>query len=255
VALFALLAFASTIPLYAQKPTDSSVKNLSPTEGDREAKELVTQIFNQRPEQTFTNALLRIRAKDGAERKVPVRFQTDITSTNWSAIYEATRSQTDGEKKPEIIKAVITHTPSAPNQYLTWESGSTRAAPKNLPPEQTSVSFAGSDFSLADLGLEFLHWAKQRVNKKEMYSSRYCAVLDSINPKPAKDGYARVRAWITTEPPLAPVRAEAYDSSGKRIKVFEVKGIEKVNGRFQVEAVEMRNLQNGSRTVMEFNPD
>jgi hypothetical protein len=224
------------------------VKTLSPTEGDREAKELITQIFSQQPEQTFTNALLKIRGHEGDERKVLVHFQTSVTPTNWSATYEVSPSAQ--ERRPAISKLTIIHSSSAPNQYLISDSANSTI--KTIPAEQTDISFGGSDFSVADLGLEFLHWPKQRVSKKEMYSSRYCAVLESINPNPAKEGYARVRSWITTEPPLAPVRAEAYDASGKRVKVFDVKGVERVNGHFQVDSVEMRNLKTGSRTVMEF---
>ena len=246
--VFGVWCFSS----FAQKQVESSVKTLSPTEGDREARELVPQILAQRPEQTFTNAVLRIRNRDGVERRVAVRFQTAITPTNWSSTYESSPSHSPEDKKPFVRKLTITHAPSAPNRYLIWESSNTNATPKTISPSDTSLPFATSDFSVADLGLEFLHWPKQRVAKKEMYSSRYCAVLDSINPSPAKGACARIRSWITTEPPLAPVRAEAYDAAGKRIKVFDVKGVEKVKGHFKVDSVEMRDLQTGSRTIMEF---
>jgi hypothetical protein len=238
----------------AQKQAESSVKSLDPVEGDREAQKLLAEVFAQRPEQSFTNGELKIRDRDGNEHKIPVRLQVSTSPTNWSAIYETVGASASSQQagKSDIIKAIIMHNGSQPSEYLVFESGSTRIGPNKLAPEGTMTPFANSDFWLADLGLEFLHWPKQRVAKKEMYSSRYCAVLDSINPTPAKGGYARVRSWITTEAPHGPVRAEAYDSSGKRMKVFDVKSIEKVNGRFQVDSVEMRNLQTGSRTVLEF---
>jgi hypothetical protein len=174
-----------------------------------------------------------------------VRFQTSVTPTNWSATYETSPRD---ERAPSLSNLTIIHSPTGENEYRVRADGSV----KSIPPDQSYIPFGNSDFSLADLGLEFLHWPKQRITKKEMYSSRYCAVLESTNPNPSKNGYARVRSWITTEPPLAPVRAEAYDSSGKRIKVFDVKGVERVKGHFQVDSVEMRNLLTGSRTVMEF---
>jgi hypothetical protein len=247
-----LLVSCLAVSALGQKQSESSVKTLDPIEGDREAKKLLLEILAQRPDQTFTNGLLKIRDREGNERKVPVRFQTTLTPTNWAATYDVAGFNSRDEKKSAITKAIITHNGSAPNEYLVFESGSTRTGPKKLPPEDTMRPFADSDFWLADLGLDFLHWPKQRVVKKEMYSSRYCAVLDSINPNPPRGAYARVRSWITAEPPHAPARAEAYDSSGKRIKVFDVKSIERVNGQFQVDAVEMRNLQTGSRTIMEF---
>src|SRR5215469_16549923 len=46
---------------FAQKQGESSVKTLSPAEGEREAQDLIAQIRSQRPEQAFTNALLKIR--------------------------------------------------------------------------------------------------------------------------------------------------------------------------------------------------
>ena len=230
----------------AQKQIESSVKTYDSAEGAREAQKLLSEIFAQRPKQTFTNATLRIRDRDGDERKVLVRFRTSITPGDWSATYSVEPSQV----KSGVVKATITHSDRRPNTYEIVEAGS--AGVKSIPPEETNIRFANSDFSLIDLGLEFLHWPQQRITKKEMYSSRYCAILESTNPHPVKGGYARVRAWITVEPPLAPVRAEAYDENGKRIKVFDVKGVERVNGHFQVDSVEMRDLQRGSRTIMEF---
>lgn len=230
----------------AQKRPESSVKTYGAGEGAREAQKLLSEVFAERPEQTFTNALLRIRERDADERKLLVRFQTSVNPTSWTTTYSVDPSAI----RSGVTKATITHRGSQPNSYTIVESG--RASPKTVLPDETNIAFANSDFSLGDLGLEFLHWSEQRVIKKEMYNSRYCAVLESTNPKPAKGAYARVRSWITVEPPLAPVRAEAYDANGKRIKVFEVKSVERVNGRFQVDAVEMRNLEAGSRTILEF---
>jgi len=94
--IFVCLVCAWSFSSLAQKPTDSSVKTLDPIEGDREAQKLIAEIFSQRPEQTFTNALLKIRNHDGAERKVPVHFQLTTAATNWTATYEV--SSRDGRR-------------------------------------------------------------------------------------------------------------------------------------------------------------
>ena len=111
--------------------------------------------------------------------------------------------------------------------------------------------FAGSDFWIAVLGYEFLHWPKQVVVKNDMRHSRACKVLESVNPNPAAGGYTRVVCWITVEKPHAPVHADAYAASG-RFKQFDPKNLEKVNGVYQIESVEMRNSRTGSHTVLEF---
>src|SRR5436190_1178348 len=42
--------------------------------------------------------------------------------------------------------------------------------------------FAGSDFWLCDLALEFLHWPEQKILKTELRKTLSCKVLESINP-------------------------------------------------------------------------
>ncbi len=114
------------------------------------------------------------------------------------------------------------------------------------------VGFAGSDFWVADLGLEFLHWPKQLLLKKEMRRSRSCNVLESINPEPVAGAYSRVRCWIDIESGGI-VLAEAFDSQDKLLKEFAPKEIKKIQGEWQLEEMEIRNVQAGSRTRVVFN--
>src|SRR5262245_15315101 len=91
--LASLLSCGSAI---AQKQTESSVKTLSPAEGDREAQELITRIRSQRPEQSYTNAVLRVRDREGGERKIAVQFRVAVTDTNWTTRYDASPSHAGG---------------------------------------------------------------------------------------------------------------------------------------------------------------
>ena len=76
-------------------------------------------------------------------------------------------------------------------------------------------------------------------------------MLESTNPHPATNGYARVVAWIDEESGSV-IEATAYDGSDKPLKDFNLKSLAKVNGHWQVEAVIMDNVQTGSRTRLEF---
>ena len=111
--------------------------------------------------------------------------------------------------------------------------------------------WAGSDFSLGDLGLEFFHWPTQKVLKKEIHRSCACTVLESTNPNPSTNGYSRVVSWVDTES-LGIVEAYAYDANGKKLKNFYPKDIKKVNGQWQVQTLVMENLQTGSKSRLEF---
>jgi hypothetical protein len=237
--LFLGLDAAFTQPRRLEQPPP-----LSPAEGAREAKALVAEMLAERPEQNSTNVgLLKIRDSQGNQRQIPLKIVTLIAPKNWLQIYEASPTSSSA------ITLTINHTSEKTNQYLLCTS--IDSAPKALTPGELMVPFAGSDFWIADLGYEFLHWPKQAVIKNDMRHSRACKVIESINPNPSSGGYSRVVCWITVEKPHAPVHADAYDASG-RFKQFDPKNLEKVNGVYQIESVEMRNSKTGSHTVLEF---
>jgi hypothetical protein len=116
---------------------------------------------------------------------------------------------------------------------------------------QWTHPFPGSDFWAVDLGLEFFHWPQQKLLKKVVRSSRGCSVLESMNPDPATNGYSRVVSWIDSESGGI-IHAEAYDAKGKLLKEYDTKKLRKVNGQWQLEEMEIRNVQTGSRTRLEF---
>jgi hypothetical protein len=113
------------------------------------------------------------------------------------------------------------------------------------------IPFANSDFWLADLGLEFFQWPSQFLIQKEMRRGRSCKMLESVNPNAHPGGYARVVSWIDNES-NGIVHAEAYDIAGKRLKEFDPKDFKKVNGQWQLQEMEIRNVQSGSTTRIEF---
>ena len=124
---------------------------------------------------------------------------------------------------------------------------------KNLSGDRIMVPFANSDFWIADLGLEFFHWPQQKVLPKttNLKRGRDYTLLESTNPNPATNGYSRVLSWIDKETGGI-LEAEAYDAQNKLLKVFEPKSFKKVNGQWELQEMEIRNVQTGSRTRLEF---
>src|SRR5205807_3295664 len=141
---------------------------IEPAEGRREAQKLLVEMLSQKPSQTNTGAL-KIRGPRGPERVVPLSIQVNSTAGNSTAVYEATASG------GAASKLTVIHSGQQPNQYKLAENGS--APEKSLNGDEAMVPFAGSDFWVADLGLEFLHWPDQRVLRKELRRSQSCAVL------------------------------------------------------------------------------
>jgi hypothetical protein len=232
---------------FAQPQTNTTV--LDPVTGEKEARELVAQLLAVKPSESSSNSgVFKIRDAKGKRTEIPATFQIVATATNWMSIYAATPTN-----EATGMTLVVVHADHKPNEYLLSESGTnvSSKAEKKVTGNEAMIPFAGSDFWLADLGLESFYWPKQRLIKKEMRRSQFCKVLESTNPKPAPGAYSRVISWIDHDS-LGIMQAEAYDEKGKLLKEFDPKEVQKVGGEWQVREVEMRNRQTGSRTRIEF---
>ena len=234
-AFLCLFAFAATILLAA------TTNDLS--DAEIQGRRLAQQLCNARPAENITNTgVFKIRDAKKRWLEIPVRFQitaAQADSPGWEACYETTGTN--------HWLLTISYSANQPNHYrLVRPDG-----PADLTGNETAIPFAGSDFWIADFGLEFLFWPEQKILKKEFHKNCACVVLESTNPHPATNGYARVVSWIDEESGSV-IEAKAYDGSDKPLKDFNLKSLAKVNGHWQVEAVIMDNDQTGSRTRLEF---
>ncbi len=219
------------------------------SDAEVQGRELARQLCEARPTENFTNTgVLKIRAARNKHLEIRFNFETIITPANWQTIYFAATSN-------GVEKAIIIHSTDRPTEYsyarTTSPTMSYLAFAEISPGQAANEAFADSDFLLADLGLEFFHWPGQKVLKHEMRRGRSCKVLESTNPNPDTNGYSRVVSWIDNET-LGIVQAEAYDANGKLLKEFEPKEFKKINGQWQLQEMEIRNVQTGSRTRIEF---
>jgi len=110
---------------------------------------------------------------------------------------------------------------------------------------------AGSDFTLADVGMEFLHWPTQRLLKKEVRRTQSCDKLESIAPHGWPGDYVRVLSWFDVDTG-GPVVVEAYNGKGKLVKEFRPTKFEKVDGQYRVEEIEMNTFPAKTRSIIRF---
>jgi Outer membrane lipoprotein-sorting protein len=241
-AVLTCMVCLSSAPAFA----DSSTPTISSNIGDRDKAglELARRIRNAAPqENTRAQGVLRIRNRERKTVEIPVSFQVLAGGATWQVIYEAKHGSGTTEK------LVILRAADRPNEYLYTKPGASE--PVKLTGNNAMISFAGSDFWLVDLGLEFLQWPVQRLVKTEMRKSVWCHVLESINPSPRPKGYARVVSWLEKESG-GPVLAEAFDSGGQQIKEFSINSIKKIQGEYQLKEMEISSRETGSRTKLEF---
>lgn len=241
LAIFVLGFLSWPGSLQAQKNPEEAPTTLPPAEGERQARSLIADLLSQKPsENSRDTGSVQIRASGGKPRELAANFEVIVTPTNYGTIYQVTGAS--GREEP----LTIYHSGTQPSDYFMGSNKLTQS--------QIMTPFAGSDFWVADLGLEFLHWPQQRIVRKEMRQHTFCAVLESINPNPVPGGYLRVVSWIGAHPgETILVHADAFDEHGARLKRFDPKNLKKINGAYQLESMEMHNDRTGSRTIIEFN--
>jgi hypothetical protein len=220
--------------------------SLPKEEGERHGKALVEDLLSRRPEPiTRSNGTIRIRTDDGRQRRFRVDFALQVGESCYTTFYEAFPNGPGANS----VKLTIRYTSGTTNEYLLEDEAS---PPRKLTPAETMIGFAGSDFWIADLGMEFLRWPEQRVLRKEMRKSMPCDVLESVNPSPTAGGYSRVISWISPDAG-AVVHADAYDSRGELVKQFDPTELGKVDGQRTLEEMEMRNRKTRSESWFRFN--
>jgi hypothetical protein len=246
--LFLFLALAATA---------QTTNGLS--EAEIKGQQLAQQLCEIAPTGDSTNTgVLDIR-DNGNHFEFPIKCYTIVAQPNWLSVYKAA----DTHSGAACILAV-THNGLTNNLYdltdpylngiptLSLVDKINYTISKNmLPDKEKATSFAGSDFWICDFGLEFFHWPEQKVLKHESRRTRACTVLESTNPNLSAGGYSRVDSWIDNET-RGIVHAEAYDANGKLLKVFDPKSFKKVNGQWELQDMEIRNVQTGSRTWIKF---
>ena len=254
-ALFAIAAIVMLFAPNAIAARDDEVTAMV------QGRKLALRLLEQQPAESFTNTgVLKIRGANGHRSEIPVKYEVIVTATNWASIYMA--FFTNAAETLKIIhpldqlEARLGDFPGGGKIVGNKDDriGTTETIEHTYPSTGSPISntsFAGSDFSVADLGLEFFHWPEQKVLKKEFRRNCSCMVLESTNPNPATNGYSRVDSWIDEESGGI-VMARAYDARGGLLKEFYPKDVKKVKGQWQVESLEIYNVQTGSRTRLEF---
>ena len=257
--LLAFLIFPPPAPAAETRPEPNRTPILEP---EKSGAELAARLRSAVPPEPaeFTGNLILVTRDDNVTTVPIFSVINPATSNNWMVSYWALTPDRQLREQLEID-----HTSGRSNAYRIYFETNQAGFTTNRPPipgskltcvqsfsgDQLTRPFAGSDFWLCDLGLEFLHWPQQRVLRHEMRRSRSCWVLESTNPTPAPGGYARVASWIDVEHDGI-LLAEAYDAAGKLMKEFKLGTLRKVDGRYQLESMKMRNLRTDSESELKF---
>jgi len=124
----------------------------------REHELVQRMIMAMQPSEDFTNTgVLKIRNAKG-HSEFPFKLTIAAGTKNWSACYEVQI----GTNVTDMAKLTVRHKSTISNHYELFDTIHNGLIVDGTP---TTIPFAGSDFSVGDLGLEFLHWPQQKVFK------------------------------------------------------------------------------------------
>jgi hypothetical protein len=243
---FALFAVAS-IMLTALAATAQTTNTLS--DAEIQGRQLAQRLLEMRPStNAFQVGIINIRNEKGISTNLSLQVGISVSAGGWSSSYTAALAGGGSEL------LTIIHADKSTNSYSLYDCfdgwGGDCDMGRHLSVAE-DTSFTHSDFWAYDLGLEFLYWPVQKILHGDTARGRLCKVLESTNPNPSPHGYSHVDSWIDNETPGI-LHAEAYDASGKLLKLFDPKSFMKVNGQWEVQDMEIRNVQTGSRTRLEF---
>jgi len=238
--------------LFAEAPS-------TPPASEPDGSELAKQIREMVPVGDSTiRGTLQIRLKK-KRQSLPFICQVVRHGAEWETIFTAS-STTNTPAETLVIK----HAPGETNSYLYAKAQTPTGALPVLSPVSpqfaSTTQFAGSDFTLADLGLDYLFWPMQKRLKNQNRLDRLCYVLESSNDRGAE--IVRMCSFIDKEysgnlgeqgfPAL--LVAEAYDSNGELVRKFSLHGssFKKVNGQYRLRKMEILNEKTGSQTTIEY---
>ena len=242
---------AATLLLFIEGTMAQTTNTFS--DAELQGRSLAQQLCDGQPAEDFSQtAALKIKRAKAGEISLPIRYKGIVSPMNWSAVY--TLNQLTNESSLAITTNVtvleVSHFHNQPSKYVIHDG---TGMSRELKADEAYIPFGGSDFWIADLGLEFFHWPAQKILAKptNLKRGREYTLLESTNPNPSPKGYSRVVTWIDKETGGI-LEAEAYDVSGKLLKEFSPKSFKKVNGQWQLQEMDIRNVQTGSRTRLEF---
>lgn len=210
---------------------------------------LAERVRSSAPQEDSQISGTLIITSPSGEMEVPILCKVAVTPTNWVTDYQTAATAQIGAQQ-----LVIAHTSNGPEQYF-YAAAPSPAAPlptlKAIPPDDAAIPLAGSDFSLGDLGLEYLYWPIQRQLKGEMRLGEPCYVLESMNPQGGE--IVRIKSYIDKEY-MAPLIVAGYDENDHLVKEFSLHGssFKKINGRWQMEKMDIRNKKTSSHTTLKF---
>lgn len=112
--------------------------------------------------------------------------------------------------------------------------------------------FLGSDFYVSDMVRPDPDAYEHSFTGEEVVGGRPCKLVQSVPKNPDKELYGKTVFAIDPEE-LVLMRTEFFDRDGKRLKVWNMDQLEKIDGVNTPRKQTMKNVQEGTESTLEIN--
>ena len=119
---------------------------------------------------------------------------------------------------------------------------------RRIASSEKSKSFLGTDFTYEDLGDWEIDDYEHRLLREEKLDGADCWVIESTSK--GKGSYSKLITWIRKDNYVG-VKIEFYDADGELLKVLTTGDIVQIDGIWTVKKLVMKNVQKGSKTILE----
>ncbi|HSY74889.1 MAG TPA: hypothetical protein VK810_05415, partial [Dongiaceae bacterium] len=110
-----ILSVVAAIIFFAVGATAQTTNDLS--DAEIQGRQLAQKLLEQTPAtNSIQTGVLKIRDGKGKTTEIPIKFETIVTTTNWSSIYELSPANIVSNTLTPI-KLVVLHDSSNSNQY------------------------------------------------------------------------------------------------------------------------------------------
>ncbi len=120
---------------------------------------------------------------------------------------------------------------------------------KRISGSKKNGTFMGTDFTYNDMGSRSIEEDTHTLVKEEKLNGKDCWVIES-KPKKKGDAYSRFISWIRKDNLIAE-KVEFYDKKDDLLKVLTNSNFEKMGEIWIVKKMEMNNVQEKHKTIID----
>ncbi len=121
---------------------------------------------------------------------------------------------------------------------------------RSISPRELSEKFAGTDFSYEDVEERVLdNFTYRLLSDNETIDGHKTYKIEARPVDATRSQYSYVYYWVAQDVPVI-LHAEMYDQAGKLVRALHASGLKKVSGIWGARHVEMRSVEDKTRTVL-----